>query len=298
MTDEADVKLKADVEFLHAQTEKIRAEIQKMQKEIGDRSDRLRSFLIESVKVVGAIVLGAGGAIAAFSGYQLSEVKRERTELEIEKKVALVEKKTSEIRQLEQQAKVLESKRAQAEADLVAISSRIAGMKGELSAIQEQLPGGGRGGQAQAAKALERVDGLFVGVESSLKKATEQVSVPKLAPDAAAVRKPQPTVSGMELDATVAKLFADSPQERVAALDRLTGQFHSDPRLVAAVVKIGGQNLGNRNGIFHALTILNNASREQLLAEASAVREFVGKASENGPKSKERANRVLEKLAG
>jgi hypothetical protein len=74
-------KIEAEIVNLQAQTAKIDTERTSLKKS-------WRDWVLEAIKVVGALVLGAGGITAAITGYQLSEVKKERTDLEITKSQA------------------------------------------------------------------------------------------------------------------------------------------------------------------------------------------------------------------
>lgn len=69
-------KLEAEIVNLQAQTAKIDTEKDNLRKS-------WRDWIVETIKVVGALVLGAGGITAAITGYQISEVKKERTDFEV-----------------------------------------------------------------------------------------------------------------------------------------------------------------------------------------------------------------------
>jgi DNA repair exonuclease SbcCD ATPase subunit len=75
MTELDQKKLEAEITNLEAQTAKIDAERYSFTRS-------WRDWVLEATKLVGALVLGAGGITAAITGYQLSEVKKERTDFE------------------------------------------------------------------------------------------------------------------------------------------------------------------------------------------------------------------------
>jgi hypothetical protein len=77
-------KLEAEIVNLQAQTAKIDAEEKNLRKS-------WREWILEATKIVGALVLGVGGITAAITGYQISEVKKERTDFEIVKEKAELE---------------------------------------------------------------------------------------------------------------------------------------------------------------------------------------------------------------
>lgn len=69
-----------------AETDLIRAQIAKLERE--SQPAAFGSRLLELIKLGGSLILGAGGVIAAITGYQMSEVKKERVEFEFEQKQA------------------------------------------------------------------------------------------------------------------------------------------------------------------------------------------------------------------
>jgi hypothetical protein len=78
MSDLDQSKLEAEIANLRAQAAKTDAERSNLKKS-------WRDWVPETIKVVGALVLGAGGVTAAITGYQMSEVKKERMDFEIVK---------------------------------------------------------------------------------------------------------------------------------------------------------------------------------------------------------------------
>lgn len=85
MSIDSQAKLEADIKLVETETEKIRAEIVKIEKECEGKKSKIGNVLIEGIKVFGAVVIGLGGVIASYNGYQLSEIKKERSEFAIEK---------------------------------------------------------------------------------------------------------------------------------------------------------------------------------------------------------------------
>ena len=293
MASEPDVKFRADVEYLQAQTDKIRTEITKLQKELNDRSDKFRSFVIESVKVLGAVILGVGGTIAAFTGYQLSEVKKEKADLDLQQKSYEIERKAKEIGKLEADVKRLEGERAKSREALDRMRAEITSSQAELNAVQDRLTQiATKGNQAETAKALESAEGIFSRVDDQLRRAQDQIR------PAAPVRvsAQAPAMAAGELAPYVKRLFGATPLERWSAFDYIVRNFSSDPRLVPELLDAGEKNFVNQNGVFHVLTILDSVSREQLLAEKARVKSFAERARQIGPKSAERAGRIVAKL--
>lgn len=129
---ESQAKLEADIQLVQAETEKIRAEIAKMERECEVRKSKLGEFIIEGIKVFGALVLGAGGVIAAYSGYQLSEVKKERLELEATKVQEQLAQTTLELN-------TVVSNRKKAKKILAAMTSQLAATRSELDMLNGKL---------------------------------------------------------------------------------------------------------------------------------------------------------------
>lgn len=132
MPTESQAKIDADILLVHAQTEKLRAELAAINAERQSKNPKFGGFLIESIKVIGALILGAGGVIAAFSGYQLSEVKKERYELDARK--ALEEANRTKL-----EVATLNSERNKAQESFNAISSQLAATQTEFTRLNASL---------------------------------------------------------------------------------------------------------------------------------------------------------------
>ncbi len=114
MSDEADKAL-AELRLLAAQTDKALAETAALHRAAETERTRLAKLAIEGIKVFGAIVIGIGGVVAGYSGYQLSEAKKERFELDArvaEAKLQEARKKTRAMQaELDATNAALEAKR-------------------------------------------------------------------------------------------------------------------------------------------------------------------------------------------
>jgi hypothetical protein len=89
-------------------------------------------FWIEFVKVFSAGVLGLGGIMAAISGYQLADVKRERVELETERKRDVLKEREKELSDLT-------GKRDQEAENLNVLQSQVTSVKNELKDMTDRL---------------------------------------------------------------------------------------------------------------------------------------------------------------
>ena len=89
-------------ENLPAETRLIEAQIAKIQWETAPQSSlqRLGSGIMEFVKVTGALVIGFGGIVAAVTGYQLYEVKKEKLLLENAQINAQITEKQKQLKEI------------------------------------------------------------------------------------------------------------------------------------------------------------------------------------------------------
>jgi chromosome segregation ATPase len=125
MNDLEQKKIEAEIANLQAQTAKIEAERKNITKSWHD-------FVIETVKITGALILGAGGAIATITGYQAAEVKREKIELEITRNNEQLQSSKKELKDNEKQIAIFNKQKIETQQQLSQI-------KIELASLQENL---------------------------------------------------------------------------------------------------------------------------------------------------------------
>lgn len=114
-------KLEAEIFMLRAQAKKAFADAEKAEAERAALKRGWHEWFLEAVKIIGAIALGAGGVTAAITGYQISEVKKERMDLEVAKgKLAIDELNAQRTSALGELAKI------QARADALATNLQAA----------------------------------------------------------------------------------------------------------------------------------------------------------------------------
>src|SRR5262245_53676097 len=127
MTELDQKRLEAEILNIQAQTAKAQAEAAKLELEKKNLTGSWRDFTIEAVKVASAVILGLGGITAAITGYQLSEVRKEKAELEITKDT--------------QQLRELDLQRKSAQEDLKTINSQLDGLRVDLEAAKKKSVG-------------------------------------------------------------------------------------------------------------------------------------------------------------
>ena len=116
-------KLEAEIINLQAQTAKALSDAAKIDAEKNSLQKSWRDSILEATKVFGALVLGAGGITAAITGYQISEVRKEKMELEISKGRAQLDD--------------LNVQKASTQQQLVAIKAEVEGLQTSLEAARK-----------------------------------------------------------------------------------------------------------------------------------------------------------------
>jgi DNA repair exonuclease SbcCD ATPase subunit len=120
-------KLQAEIGNLEAQTVRALSDAKKLDAERLSVRKSLGHWTLETIKVVSAIALGAGGVMAAITGYQLSEVRKERTDFETERAKAQLER--------------LNAQKASTDAAVQTAQQQLASIRVEVQNLQASLEG-------------------------------------------------------------------------------------------------------------------------------------------------------------
>jgi chromosome segregation ATPase len=195
-----------------AEIDLIRAEIAKL-----ERESRPAPFaaLTDVIKVVGSLILGLGGVTAAVTGYQMSEIKKERTELAFEKKQAELEALEAQYLQRKAAYDKLGTELAELDRSLQSRQNEFAETAASVQRIREQLVAlrdeVSRRGQlsADASKrlelAIENADNVKTANESRKADFDQtKATVKRLTTNAKsldALRLPQPKLESLRLKA-------------------------------------------------------------------------------------------------
>jgi len=94
---------------------------------------------VELVKVVGAVILGLGGVITAFTGYQLAELRAERKQQELEQLENKLHLKERELTDVDDKIKKADAKRKEADADITAAADKTADAESRLQTLQSKI---------------------------------------------------------------------------------------------------------------------------------------------------------------
>lgn len=155
MEELAQRKLEAEIAEIEARTFKARVDAAKTEADSRAAQKSWRDWSLEAVKVVGAVALGIGGFTAAITGYQISEVKKARLDLEADKtKTELAD---------------LVSRRASTDAAVSAAQEQLERMKKEVEGLQgslETAKKSGNGGQ-QIDEAISRAASIVKAVSAT-----------------------------------------------------------------------------------------------------------------------------------
>ena len=115
-------KVEAEVAYLQAQASKLQAEEKKLGRTRG-------AWVVDGVKVIGALILGAGGVIATFTGYQLTELRKERMQLEIDRQVQQLDEARHRKADLDSALTAAQAQFEKTKADLASVATQLEAAK-------------------------------------------------------------------------------------------------------------------------------------------------------------------------
>ena len=150
-------KLAAEIALLDAQALKARKDA-----EIASSSAKSKTSLIEVIKLFGSLILGIGGITAVITGYQLTEVKKERMELEIQKRE----------KDLAETSVALQT----AQKDLDQTSTQIANLRTELEKVSTGLASASISPTENTVKRVDAAINSAKNVQSGIQNAQHNVA--------------------------------------------------------------------------------------------------------------------------
>ena len=104
------------------------------------------------------------------------------------------------------------------------------------------------------------------------------------------------STSNAPLDAVLEKLFAPTASVRGAAYEQLMSRFSKSPELVPRLLAYADEHIENQNGIYNSLVVLSHLDHRELRSDLSSIRAFAAKARTIGPKTAERAEKLIQRL--
>jgi hypothetical protein len=160
-------KIEAEIANLKAQASKAVADAAKAEAEGKAFHKTWRDWSLEAIKLFGALALGGGGVFAAITGYQLSEIKKERTDLEITKA-------SEALKNLETKKVATDSAVKEAQEQLMAMKVEVERLQTTLLAVQSSKPGA----SDALAQAITRTTDLGTAISSTNARLQSTVQQP------------------------------------------------------------------------------------------------------------------------
>ncbi|QTT89384.1 hypothetical protein [Pseudomonas chlororaphis] len=218
-----ELKAKLETEPLEVQKEKVLAEISVL---------RRTTPVAESIKLIGSMILGIGGAIAAFAGFQLAEVKSEKFKNEAYKAEMSRDAALSEVKELTGKKAVLSKEYSELQ---VALSKA----KTELGTISDQLSTQATLSNPKLLMAVQQANAADIELRS--------------APGGKESAGPPKTMMSL-----ISRLFDSTASVRGRAYEELMQLYLKDPGLMPSLISYGQENINNKNGVYNALVVLRS----------------------------------------
>jgi hypothetical protein len=170
-------KLEAEIASIQAQTSKAAAETAKLQAEQKTAQRTFGGFFVESLKVFGALIVGAGGVMTAITGYQLAEIRKEKMELSMEKLSKELRLKTDELETAMDKKKGVDAATDAAQQQLVTTQTELDQLRTVLVALKNAAPPQTNTDAIdQAILRTEKIGESVASTDSQLRTATAESS--------------------------------------------------------------------------------------------------------------------------
>jgi DNA repair exonuclease SbcCD ATPase subunit len=168
--DPTEAKLAAEAAYFEAQTAKIHKEL-----EPPPKLPQIRKTLLETLALFGSLIVGVGGFVTAFTGYQLAEAKKERMEAEITKRQVDLDQleRTYEIAQSQQQSNL-----TQAQKQLNELKEQLETLKATAAAPPQPNVEGAINKANAVQNTLKTVDKAQKDTKTEVNRAIKKIGVP------------------------------------------------------------------------------------------------------------------------
>lgn len=173
-------KLEAEIASIQAQTSKAAAETAKLE---ADRTTSKRSLghtFTESLKVFGALIVGAGGVMTAVTGYQLAEIRKEKMELSMEKLGKELRQKSDELETAMDRKKGVDAATDAAQKDLLTTQSQLNQLRLALVDLKKAAPP--QSNTEAIDQAIQRTEEIGKSVASTDSQLRTAIAEPSPAP--------------------------------------------------------------------------------------------------------------------
>ncbi|ODB85611.1 hypothetical protein A3194_12300 [Candidatus Thiodiazotropha endoloripes] len=94
----------------------------------------------------------------------------------------------------------------------------------------------------------------------------------------------------------IAELFSENKTVRTDAYRRLVAAYNNDSTIIPDLIAAGRQFSDSRNGVFNVLVFLSHMNKDALTPYVDEIATFSREVEQNGPKTKERAEKLRSRL--
>lgn len=257
-----------ELDLLKAQKEKTLAEINVL---------RRTTPVAESVKVFGSMILGVGGVMAAIAGFQFAEVKAEKARNEMTKIEVARDKLNEEVKSLELKKSDLAQENQKLQEDIQTYKTSIAKTNTDLEKLSDMLstPELASNPELNDVRQGLNATGIELRTTSSLVKDSS---------------------ANADMNTLIQGLFSSEASVRGKSYEKLMSQYSSSEDLTPALLNYANAHKNNQNGIYNTLVVLSHADNKALRDQSNAVRDFAESVRSIGPRTSERADKLLSRL--
>lgn len=215
-----------------------------------------------------AIAVAVTGIVAQGVLYQIKSANAERNLNEANEKVNATNRKAA---LLNQTLDSLATEVASLEA------AKIAALK-ELERISDKISQNQTAGNMNITAIKEDINAAAINLRASTKPGQQE------------------RVSRKPLNIAIEELFSPKAGTRGTAYNIIMTYYGNSPELIPSLLSYGNQHLDNENGIYNTLVVLGHLYYDRKSADLAAIRDFAEKAKNIGPKTADRAQKILERL--
>lgn len=258
-------KAALETALLEAQRDKVLAEIANLKK--------VTPFT-EGIKLVSSIIVGIGGAIIAFGGFQFAQLNADKARWQEEKtrdSIVIATRKIADLGQLRDSL--------QQEIDKLSndIAVKIEGSLDKAAALEAE------------AKPGEALQTLQSGLNTTAIDLRGPASAPASGQTIAGAEKPLATV--------IEDLFASKASTRGAAYSQLISPaYANNPELIPTLLDYASAHIANQNGVYNTLVVLGGLNYNTVAKNSNPIRRFAEMARKNGAKTNSQVEKVLQRL--
>lgn len=250
------------------------------------------SSVNEVIKTLGTIVAGVGGVLTGLAGLSFGVDKYNDATAAEKDKVNTIAEASSQNVAAEQNA-LVQSNRLQKALDekneeLKSLQNKHDAMNTELATIKESLK------IVNDVKLKKRIEDSIENLSTLM--GYSEVDILANVPTASKV-EPVSVEKGM--DEMIAELFDDQSGVRKNAFQEIMVTYGDDPALIGGLIKYAEKDKKNLNGIYNTLVVLSHLDYSKLGdVNYDRIRSFAESVKDNGPKTEERAEKLLASLPG